>query len=671
MKTDKKNKIIQNLHTLINICVLLLIDFLIIKYVYNSSDNWLDEVGKRKLAALIIGNILILLMLIKQNSWKLKYQNTVLIRMLNILSIILGPVLNFYAIQIIISNDGQFMMQMEYIIKNILVYYAVYILFLILCRKVSYALSLYTFLITILGLTNYFVTLFRGNAFMLMDMFSVSTAATVARNYVFTLPSNIGLCLIVLLVFITYQEVFQSIEIGNKDLKSYIARFILFVAAFVCVHKGGAFFLTEGVDMWCTAAEYQTKGYVYELACELQYVEAKKPTGYSVKRVKEIINKVDQEDSVQAIVPQNIIVIMNESLADFEENVKLKSSTEVLSNIHSLKENTKKGYLYVPGFGGGTADTEYEVLTGNTKEFLPQGAIAYQLYCRNPEYGMANTLVENEYLTAALHPFYSRGWNRTGVYSAMNFNEFFSVENWDDELDYIRWYASDRATFRKLINMCQERKTEKNFLFCVTMQNHGGYAETENAGFVADVSLDYDEEYPLAEAYLSLEKRSDEAFGALIEHFQNIEEPTMIVMFGDHWPNLEAGFCTEILGQDVEDLDMIGLQNSRRTPYVIWTNYSSEFANEDMSANYFGSYIMQLAGIDMPIYTKFLLQIKQTLPIIGSGAVCDCDGNWYPFDEMPEEYEELLNEYRILQYNNVIDRKNRVSDIFHITSVVN
>ena len=79
MKIGKKNKIIQNLHTLINICVLLLIDFLIIKYVYNSSDNWLDEVGKRKLAALIIGNILILLMLIRQNSWKLKYQNTVLI----------------------------------------------------------------------------------------------------------------------------------------------------------------------------------------------------------------------------------------------------------------------------------------------------------------------------------------------------------------------------------------------------------------------------------------------------------------------------------------------------------------------------------------------------------------------------------------------------------------
>ena len=67
-----------------------------------------------------------------------------------------------------------------------------------------------------------------------------------------------------------------------------------------------------------------------------------------------------------------------------------------------------------------------------------------------------------------------------------------------------------------------------------------------------------------------------------------------------------------------------------------------------------------------PLYNKFLLQLKQTLPIIGSGAVCDNNGNWYPIDELPEEYDKLLDEYRILQYNNVIDRKNRISNIFQI-----
>ena len=92
------------------------------------------------------------------------------------------------------------------------------------------------------------------------------------------------------------------------------------------------------------------------------------------------------------IVPKKLIVIMNESLSDFEEFDNFKSSEQILPTIHSLKENTKKGYLYVPVFGGGTANTEYELLTGNSVQFLPSGGMAYLLYCRDPEYGMAHSL---------------------------------------------------------------------------------------------------------------------------------------------------------------------------------------------------------------------------------------------------------------------------------------
>ena len=666
MKINAKDRKIQILYSIINICFLLCIDFFILKYAYYSSNSWWVELGKRKLIILIVVNILFLLMLIKQNDWKQKYQKSILVKVLNVLSFVLGPVLNFYILQRIISDDGQFIVQTEYIIKNIIVCYVIYILFLILYRRVSHALILYTLLFVILGLTDYFVTLFRGNAFVLMDVFNIGTATTVAGNYVFALPTKVGLCLIVLLLFVTYQEIFQSIEIGKRSVENYTVRSVVLIVALVCIHKGGEVYLTETVEMWYTSTEYQTKGYPYELACEIQYVEVKKPKGYSVERVEEIADNVQENTEIKTIVPQNIIIIMNESLADFEESGNLKTSTEILSNIHSLKENTKKGYLYVPSFGGGTADSEYEVLTGNTKEFLPQGAIAYQLYCRNPEYGIANTLEKETYSTVALHPFYRRGWNRSSVYSDMNFEEFFSLENWDDELNYVRWYATDQSTFKKITDFCFERKNEKNFLFCVTIQNHGGYTESENAGFESDVSLNYDEEYPLAEVYLSLAKKSDEAFGELINYFKNVEEPTMVVMFGDHWPNLERGFLTEMLGQDAYDLDLLGLQKCRRTPYIIWTNYPSKSGNEDMSTNYFGSYIMENAGIDMPVYNKFLLQLKQALPIIGSGAVCDNNGNWYPIDELPEEYDKLLDEYRILQYNNVIDRKNRISNIFQI-----
>ena len=86
-----------------------------------------------------------------------------------------------------------------------------------------------------------------------------------------------------------------------------------------------------------------------------------------------------------------------------------------------------------------------------------------------------------------------------------------------------------------------------------------------------------------------------------------------------------------------------------------------------MSANYFGSYILEQAGLSLTVYDQFLLQLKETLPVIGTDAVCDVDGNWYEMDELPEEYEKLIEEYQILQYNNVFDRRHRIDDIFQPT----
>ena len=155
-----------------------------------------------------------------------------------------------------------------------------------------------------------------------------------------------------------------------------------------------------------------------------------------MERVNEIAAAVEEQDQLLAdseasqIIPKNVIVIMNESLTDFEEFENFSASEEILPNIHSLQKNTKKGYLYVPVFGGGTSDTEYEVLTGNSKQFLPNGGIAYQLYCGENEYGLANTMEQEGYASTAMHPGKATAWNRSGVYSWMNFEQFINLKNW-------------------------------------------------------------------------------------------------------------------------------------------------------------------------------------------------------------------------------------------------
>lgn len=663
-KNTTKKKKLEIIYSVFFLLLLFAVDEGIFLYAKTSDVGFLTELGKKKLVVLLLENVVVFLVLGLRGRLKKALEGTRLIKIVNMLTLVLSPIIIFVLVQIVVSY-GRYEMQKEYLLDNFVVYYVLYLLFLMVFRRVSTAVSVYTTVLILLALVDYFVCIFRGSAFILMDIMSVGTAMEVAGNYVFKIPVKTGMCLILFLLYLLYQHILQDIEIGEKNKKWYLIRGGVFLLILVGVYGNRTWFSRETVRMWDIAGDYRTKGYIYKLACEIQYLEADKPVDYSVEKVEEIAASVEKKKSSVFVVPQNLIVIMNESLADFEEFENFKASKQILPNIHSLSENTKKGYLYVPVFGGGTANTEYEVLTGNSIQFCPNGATPYMLYCRDPEFGMANTLKKIDFSTIALHPFKAGNWNRIKVYDAMNFDEFLSRENWGTKVHQVRGFTSDRSTFAKLKKLCEEKETEKQFLFCVTMQNHGGYGDPKN--FKVNVALDYEESYPMAELYLSLIKKTDKDFMKLLQYFEEQEEPTMVVMFGDHWPEVEHGFFGELFGKSFDDLNLEEVQQSHRTPYVIWTNYPSESREEDMSANYFGSYILEQAGLPLTVYDQFLLQLKEILPVIGTDAVCDAQGNWYGLDELPEEYKKLIEEYQILQYNNVFDRRHRVDDIFQPT----
>ena len=669
-RTNKTSKI----KALLFFLALAGIDAGMLLFAGSSKVGFFTEIGLKKGLFLLGANVVIVVLIVFQNKIREKVCNTRWIKVCNIAVLFVAPVIILLLVQMII-NAGVYEMQTEYFSKNIIFYYILYIIFLMIFRKVSVSASLYTIFLTVLALVDYFVTVFRGNAFFIMDIFNVGTAADVAENYSLAIPIKSGICLLTILIFLLYQMIFQSLEIGKRNLKGYLLRLGILGLTVFGTWTNWNQLAGERVDQWDTAEEYKKHGYLYKLACEMQYLQIEKPEEYSVERVNEIAAAVEEQDQLLAdseasqIVPKNVIVIMNESLTDFEEFENFSASEEILPNIHSLQKNTKKGYLYVPVFGGGTSDTEYEVLTGNSKQFLPNGGIAYQLYCGENEYGLANTMEQEGYASTAMHPGKATAWNRSGVYSWMNFEQFINLKNWGRRPKYYRYYASDSSAYRKIRDLYRSKETENQFIFCVTIQNHDGYSNssgTEN--FTPDVTLSYENDYPDAETYLSLAKESDAAFIQLLSFFKYVDEPTMIVMFGDHWPSLDWGFFSELVGQDFGTLDLFQVQETYKTPYIIWTNYPSESTQENMSTNYLGSYILEQAGLEMTVYNKFLLQLKEKLPIIGIGAVCDSEGNWYSMDSLPEEYAELIEEYKVLQYNNVVDRNHRVDSIFELES---
>ena len=132
---------------------------------------------------------------------------------------------------------------------------------------------------------------------------------------------------------------------------------------------------------------------------------------------------------------------MNESFTDMSIYDKLQINGETLPFYNSLSENTIKGWMYSPVTGGGTANVEYEFLTGNSTAFLPSGTVPYQLYVKDRQASLVSLMSELGYETTAFHPYVSSGWNRPLVYSYMGFDHQIFEDDMQNP-EYVRGYIS-------------------------------------------------------------------------------------------------------------------------------------------------------------------------------------------------------------------------------------
>ena len=366
-------------------------------------------------------------------------------------------------------------------------------------------------------------------------------------------------------------------------------------------------------------------------------------------------------------VPQNIIMIMNESLTDYSVFDNFAPSEDVLTFIHSLQENTIKGYLQTPVFGGGTCNTEYESLTGNSLTFLPGGVMPYQMYVTPDTISLNKILQGQGYTGYAMHPFPASNWNREEVFQDMGFAQFLSEPDFAGE-EMIRDMCSDAGDYDRMIKLYEEKKGSPLFFFNVTLQNHGGYTDGEYEAtiHVPTSGRPAGGAYPQAEQYLSLAHASDQAFEQLVNYFSQVEEPTMIVMYGDHQPKLEDGFYEYLTGKPASEWTQEETMQLYKTPYVIWTNYPLDTTTQvpkRLSANYLSSWMLKLAGVQLPEYNRYLLQLCRDVPVVTPKGCLDARGNYFRAEDAGR-YAPLLQEYAYLQYNNLFDADHRLQSFW-------
>ncbi len=565
--------------------------------------------------------------------------------------------ISFYSIELLSGNI--YTIEMQYAVISCLIVLALYLVLRAVGGRVAfYAVAVLTLLA---GVTNFYVLQFKGAAFLLTDISAFSTAMSVAGNYEFTLPPVLFTVLILYACVILVQLAVDGRFAAVYKRPGVIKRAVCLAVAIVPVLLVSLSIKTVTFNYFTPSANFSKFGWWYSNVCILQNSSMKKPADYSDKTVENILWSVEAPEG-QAVTPQNLIVIMNEAWGDLSVIGQLETSEDYMPFIHSLSENTVKGNVHVSTFGGGTCYTEYEFLTGNSLRFMSEGSTPYTQSKRlSEEAGMASTLKQQGYRTVAMHPYGPKNWNRDAVYPAMGFEEFLGIDDYEGG-EYIRNYVSDKSDYDKIIEYYEDHQGEKLFVFNVTMQNHGGY-DINNGTVDADVTvtnIDCDE----ADTYVSLIRETDKAFEYLLSYFSQVSEPTMIVMFGDHLPSLPESFYETLSGKP--ENEQTQAEKSRRyiTPYVIWTNYPSNFeAVPDTSINYLGSQVLGYAGVQLPRYNQFILQQQKTLPVIGMYGIYDAEGQFVAYENVADE---LLQDYKVLQYMRVADRKSELYNIFKI-----
>lgn len=559
--------------------------------------------------------------------------------------IIIGSFVCCLVMQLIYSSG--FYLRWWNVLMNMCPIYLVARLIYMLSRKLTLSVFIPLLVCYVFAVAAYYVFLFRGTPLLPWDIMALGTAATVAGNFVYTINKMFVYALIVCAVMLLVTMILKRKNQEKKKWKHTAFEAVVITVGLV-FYIVGIYPRLEGI-LWVPQAVYEGRGLLSGFIAHIRYCKSDTVSGYSFEEVE---SQIANAETVEAtgIEAENIIVIMNEAFSDLRVINDEIISDEYMPFIDSLEENTIKGNLYVPVFGAQTCDTEFEVLLGASTQYT--SATPYQAVIRTETESLVSYLAERGYYAHAFHPYPATNWNRDKVYNYLGFEEFLdikAVEEMGYEGSYLlRTFCSDDADYYKLIQAYEEKGDGKYFMFNVTLQNHSGYdMQYEDLPITADLSA-YGE-YPLAETYLSLIKKSDEAFQKLIEYFAGVEEPTLICMFGDHMPKIESEFYSLLYGEKGGELTQAEKQKKYITPVIIWANYDIEEKFIDkISANFLSLEILKAANIDLEGYWSLLNDVYEEYPVLSIPGTIDAEGNYYTTEDVKEE--EMIRLQRSIQY---------------------
>ena len=451
------------------------------------------------------------------------------------------------------------------------------------------------------------VTPFNANDFRMLD-----DAWNVLFKY-YNLFQVIGLGLLiligVLLVVVAFIKFPKQSEPVQYRYALPLCLSIIFGCMLLCIGSRRVGLMAKTFPNIANA--YHDYGLPYCFVCSILDKGIDKPSDYSRDRVKKVVEQISSPSTTPSpsgepgtVTPTpalnaknpNIIFIQLESFFDPKRIRGLDFATDPIPTFTYLRKNYTSGLLGVPSISAGTSNTEFEVLTGMNMADFGAGEYPYKTILREKTCeSIAFNLKELGYGAHAIHNNTAAFYSRHIVYSNLGFDDFDTIEMMENiERNELGW-ARDAVLYDEIL-AALDTTPGTDLVFTVSVQGHGKYPDEdilENAIELTDVMDAYgDSTINGLKYYINQLHEMDNLIARLIEKFQNSEEPTVLVLYGDHLPGFN--FRQENLNEGT----------LLQTEYVIWTNFDLAVEHYDLEAYQLSAYLLNRLGFHNGMITK-------------------------------------------------------------------
>lgn len=518
----------------------------------------------------------------------------------------------------------------------------------------------------LLGSLSFFIMQVRGTPLIWSDIYMIKEAVSLIPIYIkiehiLAIMSAVTIVIVCLSLGKKYDKKYYTDKIFN--LRTYLILNVIALSVLIYGINSN----TMEIILWDNQMAYESNGFIYSFLESCKVMSRKIPKDYNQKVIEELMHEIKNNQVQDTKEDYNLIILQLEGVMDPKIFENLEFSSDPIVNMRRLYKEGIGGNLFLPTFGGGTVRSELEVLTGINLDYLAPGEIPHNtgILRKRPIESIAHILKREGYATTVLHNFEGNFYNRHAIFPMLGFERYVPME-YMIGVDWSEGWPKDKVILDYIKRQIEESEG-RDFIYAIGVQTHGAFDSNysnPNSEVIVKSNESLDSRYiNQMQDYIDSLIQVDKFVNEVNEYIQQLDEPTILTVFSDHYPSLDI----------TNEMD-----NSMKytIPYFILSNRELKQERQDVEAYQLSGEILRLMNIKTGVLPQFHNSYKLQADYQNKLEVLQYDilfGNQYALDGMNYNKTDMklgMDEIKIHDVVMQEDKINIIGEGFTVSSKV-